>query len=402
MRILYVAPAYKPAYRMGGPIASVAATAETLARKGHDVTVATTNANLDADIDVALSRPVDVDGVTVWYFQRQEPLRKWLPFIAYLSQSMGFAYAPEMKAALRLLIAGADVVHTQMPFVYPTYVASRLALRSGKPFFYQQRGNFLASHVQRRALKKRIYIELFEKPVLRRASGLIALSNAEKEAFHRLAPDAPSVIIPNGVTVPARDDGAAARVHARWGVPEEAIVLLFFSRLEPWKGADEILAAFDRVQSESPDVFLVMAGDDHCGVETRWRPVSERAGYARRLVFTGGLTGPEKEDMLHRADLFSLPSRGEGLSMAMLEAMAHGTAVMLSPECNFPDAERIGAGVTVKRDVETMAAALKTLLSEPERLRAMGDAGRALMIQEYSWDVVTDRLIDVYRAAIRA
>ena len=401
MRILYVTPAYKPAYRMGGPIATVAATAEALVRRGHAVTVATTNANLDVDIDVPLNQPVDVDGVTVWYFKRDEPLRKWLPFVSYLSQSMGFVYAADMKDGLRRLMAGSDVVHTQMPFVYPTYAAARMAFRLGKPLFYHQHGNYLASHLQRRSLKKRVYIDLFEKPVLRRATGLIALSEAERDAFRALAPATPCHVVPNGVAVPPPDAGASARVEARWGVPAGALVLLFLSRLEPWKGADELLQTFARVQSRHPDLYLIMAGHDHCAAAERWRPVAERDGFARRLIFTGVLTGAEKEDVLHRADVFSLPSSGEGLSMAMLEAMAHGTALMLSPQCNFP-AERFRAGIVVEKNAAAMAPALESLIADRARLRAMGEAGRALALREFSWDVVTDRLLDVYERAVRS
>jgi glycosyltransferase involved in cell wall biosynthesis len=400
MRILYVTPAYKPAYRMGGPIATVAAAAEALVRQGHEVTVATTNANLDADIDVPLDRPLSVDGVTVWYFRREEPLRKWLPFIPYLSQSMGFVYAPAMKDALRRLIADADVVHTQMPFVYPTYAAARLAERLGKPLFYHQRGNFLASHLQRRSLKKRLYIALAEKHTLEHAAGLIALTEAEREAFRALAPGTPCHVIPNGVVVPSADAAAAARVEARWGVPRDAQLLLYLSRLETWKGADELLETFARVQAAHPALYLMMAGHDVCDAERRWRPRAERDGYARRLIFTGVVSGAEKEDVLQRADLFSLPSRGEGLSMAMLEAMAHGTPVMLSPECHFPDAERAGAGIVVGREPGAMAAALASLLADPARLRAMGEAGRAWMQRDYSWDVVARRLLDVYGRAV--
>jgi glycosyltransferase involved in cell wall biosynthesis len=400
MRILYVTPAYKPAYRMGGPIASVSATAEALVRRGHQVTVATTNANLDDDIDVPLERPVDVDGVTVWYFRRREPLREWLPFIPYLSQSMGFAYAGAMKAGLRRLMADADVVHTQMPFVYPTLLAARLARRLGKPLFYHQRGNFLPTHLNRRSMKKRLYISLFEKRILRHAAGLIALTEAERDAFRALAPSTPCFIIPNGVVAPPPDPHAAARVEARWGIPRDALLILYLSRLEQWKGADELLAAFAHVQAACPRAFLVMAGYDGCDAEARWRPRIERDGYAQRVIFAGVVSGREKEDLLERADLFSLPSLGEGLSMAVLEALAHGTAVMLSPQCNFGEAEHEGAGITVAGDAGLMAASMESLLADPARLRAMGEAGRALMRRQYSWDVVTDRLLDVYRDAV--
>jgi glycosyltransferase involved in cell wall biosynthesis len=394
MRILYVTPAYKPAWRMGGPIASVSAAAEALVRRGHDVTVATTTANLDEEVDVPVGRAVDVDGVTVRYFRRSEPVRDWLPFIPYLSQSMGFIYSSEMKEVLPRLVAEADVVHTQSPFVYPTLLASRLARRLGKPLFYHQRGNFLPTHLGRRSLKKRAYIALFEKRILRNAAWLIALTEAERDAFRELAPETPCTIIPNGVTVSPPDPEAAARVEARWGIPRDAKVILFLGRLETWKGVDELLDAFARVQASVPDAFLVMAGHGDGGAEARWRPRLDRA------VFTGVVSGRDKDDLLDRADLFSLPSHGEGLSMAVLEALAHATAVMLSPECNFREAERAGAGVIVPRDPQQMAAAMAALLADRARLRAMGEAGRALVLRDYTWDVVTERLLEVYRGML--
>ena len=71
MHILFVSGAYKGATRMGGPAVSIAAAAEALVRAGHAVTVAATNANLDADLDVPLNQPIDVDGVTAWFSQTQ-------------------------------------------------------------------------------------------------------------------------------------------------------------------------------------------------------------------------------------------------------------------------------------------------------------------------------------------
>jgi len=396
MRILYVTPAYKPAYRMGGPIASVSTAAERLVARGHEVEVVTTNANLDEDLDVPLGRPVVIDGVTVRYYGRTEPLRKWLPFVPYLSRSMGYTYAAGMKAALDELVPRSDIVHTHMPFVYPTYAASRAALRHGKPLLYHQRGVYLRSHLSRRRGKKEIYITLFEKPVMRRAAALVALTEAEREAFRALAPETYCEVIPNGVDVPAPDADAAARVEARHGIARDAVVILFLARLHPWKGVDELAGAFAAVQREIPDLYLVLAGVDECNAERRWRPIAERDGFADRILFTGAIAGSLKSDLLHRADLFSLPSAGEGLSMSVLEALAHSTAVMVSPQCNFPEAGAEGAGITVAKDAAAMADALRRLAGDRDRLRRMGAAGRELAIRRYSWDVVTDRLIDLY------
>ena len=63
LNILFVYSGYKPAYRMGGPIVSISATAEKLVARGHRVVVFTTNANLDRDLEIPLNRPILLDGV---------------------------------------------------------------------------------------------------------------------------------------------------------------------------------------------------------------------------------------------------------------------------------------------------------------------------------------------------
>ncbi len=86
--------------------------------------------------------------------------------------------------------------------------------------------------------------------------------------------------------------------------------------------------------------------------------------------------------------------------MAVLEALASGTAVMLSPGCNMNEVEPAGAGLIVEADAEVMAHALADLLSDRERLRQMGEAGRRLVVEKYSWDLVTDRLVATYEEGI--
>ena len=398
MHILHAVHAYKPAYRVGGPVVSVSATAETLVRKGHRVTVITSNSNLDQDLEVPLEQPIDVNGVSVWYFRRDEPLRKWLPFVPYLSRSMGFLYCAGMRPALNKLIRDVDVVHTHMPFVYPTYAAAHAAFRHAKPLIYHQRGNFDPARLKFRGRKKRLYIALVERPIMRRASTLIALTAAEESSFKALGVPTPCEIIPNGMDVRAVRPGAEERVRLRWNVPLDAKLVLFLGRLHPIKGAERLMEAFMLVGQRFPNTILMMAGPDEWRLEPQWRE-RLRGVLADRVIFPGMLTGDEKEDVLARADLFSLPSAGEGFSMAALEALAHGTAVMLSPGCHFPEVEQAGAGLVVPAEPRAMAAALAHLLADPGRLATMGAFGRQLLANRYTWDAITDRLIDIYAAA---
>jgi glycosyltransferase involved in cell wall biosynthesis len=401
MRILYALTAYKPAWRVGGPVLSVSETAEALAKKGHRVVVFCSNSNLDGDLDVPVDRPIDVNGVEVWYCRRAEPIQTWLPFVPYLSRSMGFLYCPAMRGALDQVMPSIDVVDTHMPFVYPSYAAAHAAFRHRRPLVYHQRGNFHPARLRFRSWKKRLYIDLVERPIMRGATILIGLTQAERASFRALGVQTPVEVVPNGVTLPDDRPGARERVQQRWGIEPDAPVVLFMGRLHPTKGAEKLLAAFARVHHRLGRAVLVMAGPDEWRIEAAWNAQVAGGSPVSNVRFPGMLTGDEKADMLARAELFALPSVGEGFSMAVLEALAARTAVMLSPGCNFPEVEEAGCGVTIPANEDAMADALADLLGRPDQVRRMGEAGRALVATKYSWGAITDRLVAVYERAIK-
>lgn len=400
MRILYAVHGYKPAHRLGGPILSVSAAAEMLVRKGHEVTVFTTNSNLDEDLDVRTDRPVDVEGVRVWYFRRDEPLKRWFPFVPYLSRSIGFLYASAMGSELNRVVPEVDLVHTHMPFVYPTYKASQAALRYGKPLFYHQRGVFDPERLKFRGFKKQLYINAVERRILRSATTLFALTEAEVDSYRALGVSTPCRVIPNGIDVALYRKEARPDFCTRWDIPSQALVILFLGRVHPIKGADKLLEAFFRIHAHFPQAMLVMAGPDEWGMETKYRNLVHKAGMNGRVVFPGMVSGCEKLDLLARADLFCLPSTGEGFSMAILESLASATPVLISPGCHFPGVEKAGAGRIVDADPIVMGDTMADLLAEPARLREMGRLGREFVAREYTWDRIVDQLVEAYREGI--
>src|SRR5659263_698790 len=395
MRILYSVLGYKPAYRLGGPVHSVSATAERLARKGHEVIVFTTNSNLDQDLDVPTDRPIDVDGVQVWYFKREEPVQKWLPFVPYLSKSVGYLYAPAMRAQLDRMVPSVNVVHTQMPFIYPTYAAGRAAIRHQKPLFYQQRGVLGPEHLKFRGMKKRFYIKAIERPIMRSATTLIALTEAEVRSYRALGVQTPCRVIPNGVDI-VDPPQSFERADCSFPFSPEETVILFMARLHPTKGADRLIRAFLMLHNAFPKATLVMAGPDEWGMVETFRQEIMKAGIGNRVLFPGMVTGEAKQELLTRADLFCLPSDAEGFSMAVLEALANSTAVLLSPGCHFPEVEKAGAGCVVQPEPEALCNAMADLLDNPEKLKEMGKKGRDFVSRHYSWDTITDQLMEAY------
>lgn len=401
MRIVYAAPAYKPAWRFGGPVHSVSALAEHLVRRGHEVIVFATNSNLDMDLDVPTDRFIDVHGVQVRYFRRSQPLKMLFPRVAYISKAVGFLYCKEMRAELDRIVPTADLVHTQLPFCYPTYAAAHAAFRHSVPLFYQQRGVLKEDHLKFRSLKKRTYLRLVELPILRRATGLVALTDAELQSYRALGLKGTCHVIPNGIDPSSSNFNDA--VDLSWlGVQPDDLVILYLGRIHPFKGVYQLLDAFRLVANRIPRARLVMAGPDESGVEEAFRAKGAFREAAERVVFAGIVEGQVKKSLLERADLFVLPSQGEGFSMAALEALAASTAVVLSPGCNFSEVEVAGAGRIVFPRAAELAVAMCEMFASPENLRAMGRKGRELVLNGYTWESLVDRMLDAYRSGVTA
>lgn len=400
MHILYVTHGYKPAYRIGGPIWSVSAVAEGMVARGHRVTVFATNSNLDEDLDVPLDQPVIVDGVEVWYFRREDLIKKYFWWSKYISQSMGFLVTPELAPSMRKLLSSVDIVHTQMPFVYPTMVAGRIAISANKPLFYNQRGVFHPTRLEYRGSKKRLYIELIEKPIMRRATGLIALTPDEVDSYRALGIKTPCHIVPNGIDVAKFRRVPRIASLSTLDIEESDRVILFLGRLHPSKGVDILVDAFFRIISQHPDALLVIAGPDEHGFSQQIQTEAAQKDLQHRIRLPGMITGDLKVDLLARADLFVLPSSGEGLSMAVLEALASGTPVIISPECNLPAVEEVKAGAIIARDAALVAQEISRFLADDALISAASEAAYHLARDRFGWPTAVDKLEGLYLSAI--
>jgi glycosyltransferase involved in cell wall biosynthesis len=399
LHIVYVAHAYKPAYRIGGPIWSISALAEGMVARGHRVTVFATNGNAEEDLDVPTDREVMVDGVGVWYFRRTEPIKHYLPWFKYVSQSIGYLYTPDLRPTMKSMLPSIDVVHTQMPFVYPTQAAARVALAGGRPLFYSQRGVFDPSRLRFRSWKKSLYIRLVERPIMRRATGLVALTPEEAESFRALGVRTPVHLIPNGINVEQFRRVASPGSVLDLGISDSDQVILFLARVHETKGPDVAVDAFIRIAQAHPHAVLVLAGNDEQGLLARLMEKVAALNLQKRVLAPGLVSGQRKIDLLARADVFVLPSIGEGLSMAALEALASGTPAVLSRECNLPIVGEVGAGAVVNRTPEDFARAISRLLSNPELRRESADSAYRLARDHFSWSPILNRLEDIYSRA---
>jgi glycosyltransferase involved in cell wall biosynthesis len=400
MKLLHVVPTYVPAWRHGGPVAAVHGLCTALAARGHDVTVFTTDVHGAATLDVPKATPVALDGVTVWYFPVAPPRR------LYRSPAMAAALAAGEPVAAwpapgTVLQGGAgvaafDLVHLHSVFLWPTAAAARAAERAGVPYVVAPRGMLVGELLRRRGrLRKRLWIRLVERRTLARAAGLHATSELEAGELARLGLAlAPVHVVPNGVEAEPWEEARAPELStAVRAALARRPLLLFLGRVSWKKGLDRLIAALAAV----PGATLAIAGNDEEGYRAHLDRLAAAAGVAGRVVHLGPVHGSDKAALLHGADTLVLPSYSENFGNVVLEAMAAGLPVAVTPEVGLAGVVREhGAGVVSEGDPPRLAAALRGLLADVEGRRAMGQRGAEAAARRFGWGSIAARMEEVY------
>ncbi len=196
-------------------------------------------------------------------------------------------------------------------------------------------------------------------------------------------------VIPNGVDVATYAPGFSAFKESIGA----ALLVAYIGRLDPEKNVGELLAAFDNLDLPA-DHKLVIVGN---GMELA--RLRRKYAHNSRLVFNGYIGDlNQRVHILRAADIFVLPSSIEGLSLAMLEAMAAGTAVIATDVGADAEALR-GAGVIVdlKSLEEQLPLALRMLIEYPDFRRELAVRARQRAVEEYSLESNIDRVVDLYR-----
>jgi glycosyltransferase involved in cell wall biosynthesis len=391
MRLLHVIPTYLPAWRHGGPAVSVHGLCKALAERGHQVTVFTTDVHGASTLDVPRAAPVAMDGVSVWYFPVAWPLRR-----LYRSPALRAALASQLERDRKF-----DVVHLHSVFLWPTAAAARAAERAGVPYLVAPRGMLVEELLRRRGrLRKRLWLRLVERRTLARAAGLHATSALEAAEARRLRLPLPPIhLVANGV----EDQDWDPRREAELGPAVRAALarrplLLFLGRLSWKKGLDRLVAAL----ADVPGAVLAIAGNDEEGYRARLERQAAAAGVAGRIVHLGPVHGADKAALLHGADLLVLPSYSENFGNVVLEAMAAGLPVVVTPEVGLAAVVREhGAGMVAEGDPPRLAAALRCLLAGEEVRRAMGRRGAAAAAR-FGWPSLAARMEEVYAEVLGA
>jgi len=249
-------------------------------------------------------------------------------------------------------------------------------------------------HSQDRFHKKwglvaRAYLTFGEWTAVKLPHATIAVSHAIQR-YCRDRFGARTVYIPNGVE--PQDSRPSPEPLCEFGLEPDGYVLTV-ARLVKHKGIHFLIEAFSRLDTAKR---LVIVGAPSF-TEDYSKYLLSLSKDDPRVRFVGFQGGETLDALYSYASLYVHPSESEGLSLSILEAMSHGTPVLISdiPE-NLEAIDH--AGFSFKSaDVDDLLRGLRETLDDPERVRKVGAHGKAFVRRSFSWDRVAERTLDLYR-----
>ena len=359
-----------------------------LRAEGVDAEIATTNDNGDQVLAVPLDKLTTHADAPVRFFARFSPP---------LRPVREFAYSRGLSRWLAEAVTGYDLLHVHAVFSYASTRAMKLARERRIPYLNRPLGQLCVWSLRQRALKKRVYLALAERANLRGAAALHFTTTQEQTEAEVLRLGTHGFVAPHGIELAARVPDARVRLRERLGVPPESKVVLFLSRLHPKKGLEVLIPALARVTD--PQLIFALAGTAEspafdAEVE-RWLA---EAGLAARTRRAGFASGEWKQTLLQGADVFALTSHSENFGIAVVEAMAAGLPVVVTPGVALAEeVARFDTGLVPAQNSASVAAAVAELLAEAPRREALGRNGQRLVHERYTWPAAARRIAGEYR-----
>jgi glycosyltransferase involved in cell wall biosynthesis len=370
MRILQVSPYFDP--YVGGQERYVRSLARALVDRGHIVEVYTSNFPRGKKYEV-------MDGIKVRRFDilcrpLNNPISHTLPFhLVKHCKDFDIVHAHNEHAATSLCCAFAKS-HLKIPLVVTCHG--------------QLRFDNLAKD-----LFERIYNKMVGSKLLKKTDKVITLSDSDRRYLHSLGVPLEKIrVIPSGVDL-ARYNFELSNPRKRFRFEEKQVVL-FVGPLLKRKGPQLLVKAIPFIIKEQPDVVFVFVGKGNFKEEAE--KLSWKLNVEKYVCFTDYIPDNQLRYLYQRSDLVVLPSISEGFPYTILDALAFSKPVVSTLIPCFEEYLSGSALLVPPEDFKALAYAVTSLLSNEKLARNVGQRGHRLIETCFRWDLVVEKVLDVY------
>jgi glycosyltransferase involved in cell wall biosynthesis len=364
----------------------------TLNRIGADSEIATTNDNGTGLLDMPLGLKTDFAQAPVWFFPRFSPC---------LPPVREFAYSRALSTWLKRNMDRYDLVHVHAFFSFASSTAMAIARRKKIPYLVSPHGLLCEWSLQQSALRKKLYLALIERTNLNGSAALEFTAEQELAEAAPLRLRAPGFVLPFGLDLSPAIPDARQRLRGLINTAPDEPVLLFLSRLHPKKGLHDLLTAAATLAGRR--FSIVVAGSGPAVYEAQVKAQAAAGPLRGRVHFVGFVQGQTKHMLLQGADLFALTSHSESFGIAVMEALAAGLPVLVTPGVPLARMlEQFQLGWVTELNTASIAATLDRALASghgPEAA-ARRERARAVVAENFTWDRIAARMMAAYQAIL--
>jgi glycosyltransferase involved in cell wall biosynthesis len=316
--------------------------------------------------------------------------------------SEALKYSRPLAVWLEQNVKNFDLAHIHAVFSHACVAAARACRKNVRPYLVRPLGTLDPWSLNQKSGRKRLFWHLGVKRMLTEAAAIQYTSAEEKRLAETGLGLSGGVVVPNALDLSFTNhqtDGRTGTFDASQPEVGHSPYVLALSRIHPKKGFELLIESFAALKKSG--LFgswrLVFAGDGDAEYVNQLKALARRRGLNGAALFVGWLEGDRKYAALKDASLLAMPSYQENFGISLIEAMACGVPVLVSPHVNLaPEIEKAGAGwVAALGENELTSALAEALGSEEERWRR-GNNGRELA-GSYGAANVATKLIDLYQ-----
>ena len=382
MKILFVMPAYEPAWAFGGVVRCISNLCRGLAAQGHTVNVYTTNANgVGQALEMPLDTPVRLGGVEVYYFPST-----FGPQSVWDSRALG--------RKLKQNVQQYDIVYISAVWQWLGYETTRICQRLGVPIVFGLHGSLDSRLLGRRRFKKVLYWNLVLQRALHRASAIHYTTEYERSESKETG--VASFVIPNGLDTSefSRVD-SSEDVKRRYGISADVPLVLTVGRIDdPKKRLDLLISALPQINA----TCLAIVGPDDSSLARRYKDLSQELKVGHRVIWTGYKTGSDLVEMYSAADVFTLLSEDENFGMVVVEAMACEVPVLVSHYVGvWHDVKDASVGMSVELDLGEVVQVLASLACKPAMWKVRGQNAGRVAQEHFAIEQVARRMAQAFK-----
>lgn len=290
-----------------------------------------------------------------------------------------FGVSAALKEAIKEQKGRNVIFHLHGGWVPVYATVSRLFYRYNIKFVITGHGAYNTIAMQRSRWVKKIYFNLFEKPMLKRAFKVHSIGQSEVEGLQSIYPNQKNMLLPYGFEL--QSTGFEHLPNP------EGFTIGFVGRLDTWtKGLDLLIEAFDRFQKQEGNSILWIVGDGPGRADLE-KFIAENK--VKNVVLWGSKFGDEKDKLISQMHVFVHPSRNEGLPASVLESAAIGVPVVVSKPTNVAETvAQFKAGTAL---ADNTAEALTQAFIELKRnnehtMKTLSDNAKKMVAEAYSWE----------------